>query len=81
LTYIGNKADSDSASLGSNPSPPANLSNNLALFRTSIELFGSNAGLTAKDFVDLGFASAIRGIGKGYPRTKPPSIGITAPVT
>ena len=60
-TLLARRVGSDSASLGSNPSPPANLSNHLALFGTSVEPFGSNAGLTADDFVHLGFAESPAG--------------------
>ena len=51
----GRTANSDSASLGSNPSPPANLFNSLEYIRRAIEASGSNAGLTNQDLAILGF--------------------------
>jgi hypothetical protein len=46
-------ADSDSASLGSNPSPPANLVNNLVASRNKQVAFGSNTGLTYENLAIL----------------------------
>ena len=74
----GRTADSDSASLGSNPSPPASLFSNLGRIRSRSNLLGSNAGLTVEDLGVLGFPS-VRG--RGYPLDQPPSTGVTAPVT
>ena len=50
----GRTADSDSASLGSNPSPPASLFNSLVALDGPLRLFGSNVRTLAYSCRDQG---------------------------